>query len=201
MLSILHLKVVRHPQQFDYHFRVSEGEVAAIQGVSGVGKTTLLECIAGFVPANAGEIIWHQHRLDQLDPSERPISMLFQDHNLFEHLSVSDNLNLALGKSQRESYEKAASQLGIVEHLQKKPAQLSGGQRQRVALIRTMLRPEPLILLDEPFSELDDRTRAVATSWAREQATGQGKTMLVVTHQAEDVSRLADKVITLEAAN
>ena len=198
MLNVFNLKVVRPPQVFRYHFQLATGEVAAIQGISGVGKTTLLECIAGFVPLSSGEIKWQQQSIDQLDPCDRPVSMLFQDHNLFEHLSVSENLILALGKNNVLQFTEAAAQLGIAEHLHKNPAQLSGGQRQRVALMRSMLRPEPLILLDEPFSELDDSTRATATHWTREQAKSQGKTMLVVTHQAEDVSRLADKVITLQ---
>ncbi|WP_020409045.1 ATP-binding cassette domain-containing protein [Hahella ganghwensis] len=197
MLRVSEVTIERPPQQFRYDLFVQTGEIAAIQGVSGVGKSTLLECLAGFIHPVAGDITWNDVNLLPLEPRERPVSMLFQEHNLFEHLSVRDNLHLALGKDNNNDIHQAALALGISDHLHKLPAELSGGQRQRVALIRTLMRPEPLILLDEPFSELDDDTRSVATGWAREQARLRQKTMLVVTHQAEDVTRLADRVITL----
>ncbi len=198
MLRVSELKIERPPQSFQYDFQISSGEIAAIQGVSGVGKSTLLECLAGFIQPVSGAIYWNDQDLLPLAPKHRPISMLFQEHNLFEHLSVYDNLILALGKTAESEINAAAVALGVQSHLTKLPVKLSGGQRQRVALLRTLLRPEPLILLDEPFSELDDDTRFTATTWTRQQARGRHKTMLVVTHQAEDVTRLADRVIHIE---
>lgn len=91
----------------------------------------------------------------------------------------------------------AARHLGVDEQLAKKPATLSGGQRQRIALIRTLLRPEPIVLLDEPFAELDPSTREKAALWTRAQAKLAGKTVLLVTHQDEDVERVADRKIIL----
>ncbi|OZG72257.1 hypothetical protein BTA51_16070 [Hahella sp. CCB-MM4] len=197
MLRVSELKIQRPPQNFHYDFQINSGEIAAIQGVSGVGKSTLLECLAGFIQPVAGEIYWNDLDLLSLEPRQRPVSMLFQEHNLFEHLSVYDNLRLALGKNADRDIQIAAKALNVQEHLAKLPVALSGGQRQRIALIRTLLRPEPLILLDEPFSELDDSTRFTATAWTREQARSRHKTMLVVTHQAEDVTRLTDRVINI----
>ncbi|HPY41868.1 MAG TPA: ATP-binding cassette domain-containing protein, partial [Thiolinea sp.] len=131
-----------------------------------------------------------------------PVSMLFQEHNLFEHLAVTQNLNLGLRFSsemtQQAAIQAGAEALEITTYLRKKPSELSGGQRQRVALLRTLLRPEPLILLDEPFAELDAYTRELAAVWVRKTAKATHKTVLLVTHQNEDVDRLADQNFIFE---
>lgn len=197
-LVISQLEVYFEQYRLFYDLAVQEGECLAIQGRSGVGKTTLLQTIAGFEQARGGAIYWQGRNLLQLAPHERPVSMLFQEHNLFEHLSVFKNLSLgfvdALPKAQ---LIEAAQRLGVEGQLNKMPSELSGGQRQRIGLIRTLLRPEPIILLDEPFAELDPDTRQVAAEWAREVALEQGKTLLIVTHQDEDVERLADRRVIL----
>lgn len=197
MLVLDRITVSRPPQLFHYNFRCEERETVAIRGVSGVGKSTLLEAIAGYIPVSTGVLTWCGQDLRPLSPRDRPITMMFQDNNLFEHISVMENLALAGTSIKRRELEDAAEALQIAGHLGKLPGQLSGGQRQRVALIRTMLRPEPLILLDEPYSELDEDTRRTASSWTRDTVKAKGKTLLVVTHQVEDVSRLADRVIQL----
>lgn len=199
MLVVDSLVVMRDNTALQYHFTLAAGKVLAIQGRSGVGKSTLLAAIAGFVMPDSGHIRWQHQSLDELPALERPVSMLFQDHNLFEHLSVRDNLMLGFGSHAIpiEALQKGAEQLSIATYFDKKPSALSGGQRQRVAILRTLLRPEPLVLLDEPFAELDDATRQVAIQWVKQTAQEAGKTLLLVTHQQEDVEQLADEVLDL----
>jgi thiamine transport system ATP-binding protein len=182
-----------------YQLSIREGEILALQGESGVGKTTLLYLIAGFYAPESGQILWQEASLTDLPVDQRPVSFLFQDHNLFEHISVWENLQLGFGQDQppKEALREAAVHLKVEDQLNKMPSQLSGGQRQRIALIRTLLRPEPIILLDEPFAELDPSTRQLATRWTKDTAKQQGKTVMMVTHQKEDVESVADRSLYL----
>ncbi|MCP8686757.1 ATP-binding cassette domain-containing protein [Marinobacterium sedimentorum] len=199
MLDIEDLQVLRDRQPLRYSLQVHRGEILAIQGRSGVGKTTLLDCIAGFATATAGRLDWQGHSLLGLSAAQRPVSMLFQDHNLFEHLSVADNLQLGLSVTlPQDRLQEALDSLEVAGLLTRRPTELSGGQRQRIALIRTLLRPEPIVLLDEPFAELDPHSRQCATDWTRRTAKAAQKTLLMVTHQDEDVQQVADRAIVLQ---
>lgn len=201
MLNINGLQIAREDKILTYELHLDEGKTLAIQGVSGVGKSTLLSAIAGFVEPTSGTIYWQQTLLNKLPVEERPISYLFQDHNLFEHLSVMDNLSLGfVGIAPKGELVDAAKALKVADQLEKRPGELSGGQRQRIALIRTLLREEPLVLLDEPFAELDPETRQLTVNWVKKTASAKGKTMLMVTHQAEDTEQLADECLILEGA-
>ncbi|WP_027857324.1 ATP-binding cassette domain-containing protein [Marinobacterium jannaschii] len=198
MLEIDQLTVKRDQQTLRYQVQVEAGEILAIQGCSGVGKSTLLGVIAGFVTPTGGSLRWQGQDLLTRPPEQRPVSMLFQDNNLFEHISALDNLKLGFdGPPPLRAIEDAASSLGVSDLLHKKPATLSGGQRQRIAIIRTLLRPEPIVLLDEPFAELDQQTRGIASDWVAAIARQSDKTLLLVTHQQEDVTRLADRALVL----
>lgn len=202
MLSIQNLLLRRGSWQRRYHLQVAQGAIVTIQGRSGAGKSALLAAIAGFEPVVEGDIQWQGKSLVKLSIEQRPVSMLFQEHNLFEHLSVLHNMQLGLKfasvQAQQTAIQKAAESLEIQPYLAKMPSELSGGQRQRVALLRTLLRPEPLILLDEPFAELDAYTRELAANWVKETAKNTGKTVLLVTHQNEDVERLAEQNLIFE---
>ncbi len=198
MLNIDDLHIRLGNWSLNYQLQVATGEILAIQGKSGVGKSTLLHAIAGFIPNERGSIRWQGQPLDRLPAEQRPVSLLFQDHNLFEHLSVAENLGLGFhGTTPWPAIEQAARQLEVSQLLQSKPGNCSGGQRQRIALIRTLLRPEPIVLLDEPFAELDAQTRELATDWVRQTAKAGHKTVLLVTHQDEDVERVADRRLVL----
>ena len=198
-LQIHQLQVVLEGYRLYYDLSVAEGECLAIQGRSGVGKSTLLHTLAGFIRPHSGSIHWQGADLLALPADRRPVSMLFQDHNLFEHLSVRANLKLGFEQPPSEAcLNAAADALEVSDQLEKQPAELSGGQRQRIGLIRTLLRPEPLILLDEPFAELDPHTRKKAVLWTRETAEKAGKTLLLITHQNEDADQLADRVLQLQ---
>lgn len=198
MLKIHNLLLELDGWPLRYNMQIETGEIVAIQGVSGVGKTTLLNLIGGYQTPDAGSIEWNHQTLNCLPVEERPVSILFQDHNLFEHISVMENICLGYqGQAPLAAIQDATNYLDVAQHLNKKPATLSGGQRQRIALIRTLLRPEPIVLLDEPFAELDPTTREKAAQWCREQAKASEKTVLLVTHQDEDVERMADRRIIL----
>ncbi len=202
MLLVNNLRLVLDNYPLEYNLAINEGEIVALQGPSGVGKTTLLNLIAGFLTAQEGSIHWRSQRIDTLTADLRPVSMLFQDHNLFEHISVWENLCLGfLNIPPSHQLKQAAQKLGIEQQLNKFPAELSGGQRQRAALIRTLLREEPIILLDEPFAELDPETRKAAGQWTKETAKATGKTLLLVTHQEEDSKQVADRAITFSYPN
>lgn len=197
MLLIQNLVLRRGSWQRFYDLQIELGAIVTIQGRSGAGKSALLAAIAGFEPVAEGDIQWQGQSLLSLPIEQRPVSMLFQEHNLFEHLSIAQNLKLGLKfateTARQAAIQAAAEALEINAYLTKMPSELSGGQRQRVALLRTMLRPEPIILLDEPFAELDAYTREMAAIWVRTTAKTANKTLLLVTHQHEDVERLADQ--------
>ena len=202
MLEIDQLEVHWKEVSLKYDLRVEVGEILTIQGRSGVGKTTLLNVIAGFEQAAKGDVRWNGQSLLKLKVTKRPVCMLFQEHNLFEHLSVWQNLQFGMDVTEpQESLEKrireGAAVLEVADQLDKSPTKLSGGQRQRIALLRTLLRPELIVLMDEPFAELDATTRLIANDWVRATAKAGNKTILLVTHQDEDVARVGDRNLLL----
>ena len=198
MLEIDQLEVRWKDALLNYNFTVETGEILTIQGRSGVGKTTILNVIAGFEQSSKGDIRWQGRSILPLKVTQRPVSMLFQEHNLFEHLSVWQNMQFGLvGDDIDRRIRQAAEVLEVSDQLDKSPLKLSGGQRQRIAILRTLLRPEPIVLLDEPFAELDSTTRLIANDWVRETAKAGNKTVLLVTHQDEDVARVGDRNLML----
>jgi len=202
MLEIDQLEVQWKEVSLKYDFTVEQGEILTIQGRSGVGKTTLLNVIAGFEHATNGDVRWQGQSLLKLKITKRPVCMLFQEHNLFEHLSVWQNLQFGMKNSAPqasidEQIRAGAEVLEVADQLGKSPMKLSGGQRQRIALLRTLLRPEPIVLMDEPFAELDATTRLIANDWVRATAKAGNKTVLLVTHQDEDVARVGDRNLLL----
>ena len=143
------------PMYFDLHIKM--GERVAVVGASGAGKSTLLNLIAGFEYADSGEIWLNGKNHSKNPPHLRPVSMLFQENNLFMHLTVQQNIalglqpNLKLNPQQNEQVKQVADAVGLGEFLTRLPTQLSGGQKQRIALARCLLRDQPILLLDEPF--------------------------------------------------
>jgi len=192
-LEIKQLRIHLGNNTLSYQQSIKAGETVTLQGVSGVGKSSLLLCIAGFIKPTHGSIKWLSTDITNTSIEQRPVAMLFQENNLFEHISVLRNAQLGTKNISLDEIEQSAQQLQIADQLSKMPAQLSGGQRQRVGLLRTLLRPEPIILLDEPFAELDSATRSIAANWVAKKAKQHNKTVLLVTHQMEDVERLADR--------
>ena len=187
---------------YTYHFslEVNQGEIVGILGESGSGKSTMLDLIAGFLAPDSGDILLDGEALLALPIERRPVTILFQQHNLFEHLSIRKNILLGIspqGKSTAETDAKISQilqEMGLVEHLDKLPSALSGGQQQRVALARALLRKKPILLLDEPFSGLDRKTRLEMLSLVKTITRKEGLHTIMVTHETEDCERIADKV-------
>ena len=197
-LIVNSLAVLYPDWHYTYNLKIEAGARVALLGESGIGKTTLLLALAGFAPIESGQVIWQDQNITHNAANQRPIAMLFQADNLFEHLSVRSNL--LLGQSPKPDQQRVidgAIRLGIDKQLDKLPAQLSGGQRQRVAILRTLLRDEPLVILDEPFTGLDETTKARTLAWIDEQLTRDNKTLLMVTHQQEDATALNARVASI----
>lgn len=170
-------------------------------GPSGGGKSTLLLAIAGFLPLQSGRILWHGRDLAPLAPGQRPLTMLFQEENLFPHLTLAQNLGLGLDPGlklsplQRELIETTLTRVGLNGMGARKPGTLSGGQQARAALARALLRARPLLLLDEPFSALGPALKSEMLDLVQQTASEIGATVLMVTHVPADARRIADQTI------
>lgn len=187
-----------------FNVSVNAGERVAIIGESGAGKSTLLNLIAGFEFPHQGEIWLNDKNHTRSAPYERPVSMLFQENNLFPHLTVQQNLALGLKPSlkltalEREKIEQVACSVGLGDYLQRLPNSLSGGQKQRVALARCLLRDKPILLLDEPFSALDQKLRVEMLVLIAKLCDEKHLTLLLVTHQPSELVGMIDRVLLLE---
>lgn len=190
------------PMTFD--LQVAAGERIAIIGPSGAGKSTLLNLIAGFVLPTQGNIWLNGENHTRSAPYERPVSMLFQENNLFPHLSVQQNLALGLKTSlkltalEQDQIERVADAVGLTSFLSRLPNSLSGGQKQRVALARCLLRDKPILLLDEPFSALDPELRMDMLNLIDELCHSKNLTLLLVTHQPSELTGKVDRMLRIE---
>ncbi|MBM7037342.1 thiamine ABC transporter ATP-binding protein [Vibrio ulleungensis] len=194
-------------QCFEFTLEVDQGDTLALIGPSGAGKSTLLHMIAGLTPPSAGQLAFDGKSLISLAPYQRPISMLFQDNNLFSHLTVEQNIGLAVNPSlklteaEKQVVRQVASDVGLAGKLNQMPLALSGGQRQRVALARCCAQRKPLWLLDEPFSALDPELRLEMLSLVKQLANQHNLTVIMVTHQVSDALRIADSFGYVEQGN
>jgi putative spermidine/putrescine transport system ATP-binding protein len=182
---------------------VRGGEFVALLGPSGCGKTTALNCLAGLVPLTAGEILLDGRRVDTAPPEKRGFGMVFQNYALFPHLTVRANVAFGLkmrGTGKAETRDRVDAVLRLVrltEHAGKHPGQLSGGQQQRVAIARAIVVQPPLVLMDEPLSNLDAALRLEMRSEIRRIHQEFGLTTIYVTHDQEEALSLADRLVVL----
>lgn len=196
-----HLKL-DDPLLLDVRLRIAPGEILALVGRSGAGKSTLLKALAGLIPASGHIRVNGQDWLTphkQLPAHQRPLGFLFQAYALFPHKTALDNLRLAQGPD--ETVEAARNLLTAVqlEGLEnRRPHQLSGGQQQRVALARALARKPQLLLLDEPFSATDRPTRRALAATLHNLRQSLAMPTLLVSHDIDDVARLADRIAVLE---
>jgi thiamine transport system ATP-binding protein len=184
------------PYRFD--MTAEAGAITAIRGQSGAGKSTLLDLIAGFLAPVSGIVRIDGRNVTALPPEQRPVSILFQSETLFEHLSAARNVALGLPTPDAARIAAALAEVGLPSVGNQRASTLSGGQKQRVALARTLLRDRPVLLLDEPFSALDDETRATTRALVRDLTQKHKWATLLVTHHADDIAAIADRVYLLE---
>ncbi len=177
------------------------GQITAIMGPSGAGKSTLLSAIAGFVTPQSGQVLWHDRVISGLAPGKRPVSILFQDNNLFPHLTAFENVKLGLpkghakAKSSHQQISDVLGQVGLGDLHSRKPAQLSGGQQSRVGIARIMIAARPVVLLDEPFAALGPGLKAEMLTLIRKMLLDDPSMCVVmVTHDPEDAKHAADLV-------
>ncbi|WP_374384832.1 thiamine ABC transporter ATP-binding protein [Dongia sp.] len=189
------------------HFDLSiePGEVMAVIGPSGAGKSTLLALIGGFETAQAGRIRIGGEDVTDLPPDARPVTTLFQDHNLFAHLNVIQNVGLGLHPGLRLTAEEkdqiawALREVGLAGFEERLPGQLSGGERQRVAIARCILRRRPILMLDEAFAALGPALRREMLELILSLRTQKGLTILMVTHDPADALFAADRTAFVAA--
>ncbi|SKA07260.1 thiamine ABC transporter ATP-binding protein [Vibrio cincinnatiensis] len=197
MLVINQLTYQYQQAWFSFDLQVERGCIIALMGPSGAGKSTLLSLLAGFIAPQSGDIWVDGQSILAKAPYQRPFSMLFQEHNLFSHLSVRENIalglhpGLKLNAQQKNQVQWAAQQVGIESFLDRLPEQLSGGQRQRVALARCFVQSHPIWLLDEPFSALDPLLREEMLQLVKSLAQARKITVLMVTHHLNDAKTIA----------
>ncbi|WP_293573546.1 ATP-binding cassette domain-containing protein [Phaeobacter sp.] len=181
--------------------QIEAGQRVAVIGPSGAGKTTLIEAIAGFLPISRGRLIWRDQDLTAMAPGRRPMAMLFQDSNLFPHLSVAQNVglgirpNLRLNATEQAKVQAAIDRVGLKGLEDRKPAALSGGQQSRVALGRVLVQGRDVLLLDEPFAALGPALKAEMLDLVAALAAESGATVLMVSHDPADARRIADQVV------
>ncbi|OCX15296.1 ABC transporter [Stutzerimonas xanthomarina] len=186
----------------DFSLTLARGQVGCLLGPSGCGKSTILRAIAGFEPVLAGRLALDDKTLSSptqhVAPEDRRIGMMFQDYALFPHLTISENVGFGVrGVSRKQREERVAEMLEIV-HLPgvggRYPHELSGGQQQRVALARALAPSPELLLLDEPFSNLDVNTREHLASEVRDIIKATNHTAIVVTHNQDEAFAMADQI-------
>lgn len=202
MLRVEDLSFAHPGQATPYHFGMTAapGEITAISGASGSGKSTLLDLLAGFLTPLSGRIDLDGRDLVPLPPEARPVSLLLQSDNLFDHLSAARNVALGLPAKAdaARAIEVALDEVGLTGLGQQTAATLSGGQKQRVALARTLVRNRPVVLLDEPFSALDDATRASTRELVKTLTLAHGWHTILVSHHMDDIDALASRRYRLE---
>lgn len=201
MLLLNNLTYLYQHAAMRFDLRMRAGERVAVLGPSGAGKSTLLSLIAGFLPADEGELRLNGADQRATPPARRPVSILFQENNLFPHLTLEQNIalglhpGLRLSAQQKRELQDIARHVGLSDLLRRLPAHVSGGQRQRAALARCLVRRQPILLLDEPFSALDPALRqdmlALVDGVCRERQL----TLLMVTHNLDDAARIAPRSI------
>ncbi|MDE1993076.1 MAG: ATP-binding cassette domain-containing protein [Rhizobiaceae bacterium] len=196
------LRLGTHEFRFDCD--LPRGKIIAVTGPSGSGKSTFLNLLAGFEAPDRGRVILAGQDVTSLHPSERPVSLVFQDNNLFAHLDLFTNIGLGidpamkLSVKDRERISEALSRVGLGGYERRKPGTLSGGERQRAAFARALVRDKPILLLDEPFAALDPGLRSGMAELLIALHRESGNTVLIVSHDPAEVRRLADHAVFID---
>ncbi|MEE9445979.1 MAG: ATP-binding cassette domain-containing protein [Cocleimonas sp.] len=208
MLKIQQLRFSYHAQKDEpyndlnmcFNLEVNAGEILSVIGASGSGKSTLLNLIAGFEQATSGEIFINNKDISQQTIAQRPVTTVFQEHNLFPHLNIFSNVaigikpSLKLSQDETHQVNQALDNVGLLDYTKRTPAQLSGGQRQRVALARALVREHDVLLLDEPLAALGPAMRDEIIDLLKEIVINKNIMALLVSHQPSDALRASKRV-------
>ena len=187
----------------DLNFHVNKGEFVSFVGESGSGKTTFLKCLAGLENINSGKIILNGKVLNDkntyIKPNLRKIGFIFQDYPLFPHLSVLDNLKINLDKKHETNIDYYTDLTGLTNLLNRFPHELSGGEQQRVCIARALIREPDLLLMDEPFSNLDSSIKSKIQNEVYKILKKTNTTTILVTHDIKDTFDISDKILVFKA--
>lgn len=204
MLQVDGLQVVQGDFALSADFKIKAGQRVAVIGPSGAGKSTLLGAMGGYIPIVTGRVVVDGRDITNAAPDKRSIAMLFQDGNLFPHLTLAQNVGLGLRPAlrltadERQQVAHALGRVGLGDLGARKPGDVSGGQQSRAALARVLVQDRPLLLLDEPFAALGPALRAEMLDLTSEVARHTGATVLMITHAPEDAERAADQVLFVD---
>ncbi len=199
MLTCENLTLTQGDFQLSADLSFRPGGITALIGPSGAGKSTLLSALAGFLTPSSGKVSYDGQDLTGTAPGARPISILFQDNNLFPHLSIGQNAGLGLqpklrlSDSQKAQVATVLDQVGLHGMADRKPAALSGGQQSRAALARVLLADRPVILLDEPFAALGPALRSEMLDLVQKTLLRTDRTVIMITHDPADAQRVANE--------
>lgn len=202
LLVVLGQKTILDHISFD----VRDGEFLSILGPSGCGKTTILRVLSGLLKPTAGTVFKDGEDISAYPPAKRGIGIVFQNYALFENMTVLGNVEYALKLKKeykanaRETAVDLIKQVGLYEHIDKRPNRLSGGQQQRVAIARTLALKPDVILFDEPMSALDVETRLTLRQEIKDLQKKFGTTMIYITHDQEEAFAMSDRIMVMEAA-
>lgn len=182
----------------DVSFNVDKGEIIAVLGSSGSGKSTLLNIICGLETVSSGSIFLNGKDITNLECEKRNIGLVFQDYALFPHLTVEKNVGFALKSSKDPAVDTMLDLVKMKSFKKRYPYELSGGEKQRVAIARSLAAKPSILLLDEPFSNLDANLKAEVRNDIKEILKKSNTTAVIVTHDIEDAYDLADRIIYIK---
>jgi ABC-type Fe3+/spermidine/putrescine transport system ATPase subunit len=208
-LEVIDLSHSFNRQEILHHvnFAVRDGEFLSILGPSGCGKTTILRILIGLLSPSGGSIIKDGKDITAAKPSERNMGIVFQNYALFQNMTILKNVeyalrfNPSLKSNARSIAENIIEQVGLTEHIYKKPYKLSGGQQQRVAIARTLALNPEIILFDEPMSALDAATRLSLRDEIKKIQKNFKSTMIYITHDQEEAFALSDRIMVMNQGN
>ena len=201
MLKVKQLKYKFDKTTFEFNFDVTDNNIVGVIGKSGSGKSTLFNLLAGFLKPNNGSIFFNENNITYLKPPERNISILFQDHNNFDHLTIFENIILGIDPDMKQNQNNFKIVKNIMKKvslnidLNKKVSDLSGGEQQRVSIARSLLRKKSIFLLDEPFNSLDPGLRKTLYEDVKKMSLNNRLITLISSHLIDELKNVTDKFL------
>ena len=178
-------------------FTQKKGEIISLIGTSGIGKSTLLKCIAGLCDINSGDIILNNNKIDSLEANNRKISYVFQESPLFPHINVLDNILFNMSTYDKKKLDFLLEKTELKSLVKRFPFELSGGENQRAAVVRSLIRNPDLLLLDEPFSNLDTVNKKYVKEIVFDIINESNLTTIIVNHDIEESLEISDKIMII----